>query len=118
MAFKESILQKSTKKELEEKAEALYIEWQKSRDRLEKSANDYGKKLIILTTVGFSLLIIFRLIKGPELIKSNNSFFTGKSRISSALQSLLLPIITTSIQRMIMADTKVEEKQKDTNVDR
>ena len=60
------------RKELQERADRYYREWNIARRNLEISARGYAKKVALLVVIGLSLIFIFRILSGSKPKKNHN----------------------------------------------
>jgi hypothetical protein len=100
------------REKLKRQADFLYDEWNEARSNLELKASTSLKKVLVLVTVGYSLVYLYKLINSDSKEKKVNKNkpvrqqFFGKSRLTSALKALILPLIIKIVRRELIENDR------------
>ncbi len=107
----------SERRELLNKAESYYEEWEEATLKLEEDVEKIGKNLLVVASIGVGLAFTYKLLSGAddEQNPQNISKDTYKkpSRFGSAMKAIAVPFLLGIAKNVVFPD--LNKNKKDNN---
>ncbi|QNL22011.1 hypothetical protein HZR84_08680 [Hyphobacterium sp. CCMP332] len=104
------------RKQLLEKADAYWREFESVREDLEESTLKFGKNVLIVSSIGLGIALSYKLLSESSDKEENKENFKNKykrkpSRFGSAFKTLAIPFFIGIAKSIVLPDLNKSKQQ-------